>query len=132
MIPQAKRVQGLIANPAVKTSKDLIVKKGKGVFVALQVTKQGGSNNLTEVDLYIDGQNVVAMTYVASHNVGLNRENNSGTILCEGVINTISVQYNEPLFFEKELRVSINTNSDAGMVQIVASAVIGSSCTYPV
>jgi len=131
MIIKAKRYQGLIASPGTKKVKDLIVRKGKGVFVAMQVAKQGGTNNLTEISLFIDGQNVMALTYAAAHNIGLNRANNSGTILCEGTLNTITVQFNEPLYFEEGLRISINTGSDAGVAQIVASAVIGASCSYP-
>jgi FlaG/FlaF family flagellin (archaellin) len=131
MIINAKRFQGLVTNPGTKKTKDLIVRRGKGVFVAMQVSKQGGSNNITEVSLFIDGQNVVAMTYAACHNIGLNKANNSGTILCESTVNTMTVQYNEPLYFQKELRIAINTGSDAGVVQIVASAVIGTACSYP-
>jgi hypothetical protein len=61
----------------------------------------------------------------------LNKPNNSGTVLCESTLNTITVEYNEPLFFEKELRIAINTNGDSGVAQIVASAVIGATCEYP-
>ena len=131
MINKAKRFQGLVANPGTNKTKDLIVRKGQGVFVSMHVSKQGGSNNITQVALYVDGQNVVALTFAAAHNLGINRANNSGMVLCEGTINTLTVQYNEPLYFEKELRISISTGSDAGVVQIVASAVVGASCSYP-
>lgn len=132
MIVRAKRNQGLIASPGINKKKDLISLKGPGVFVSLFVTKQGGSNDLTQVALFIDGVNVVALTYAGARSAGLNRANNSGIILCDGnVIDGFTVQFNEPLAYAKELRVQINTGSDSGVAQIVAVAVTGDSCSYP-
>src|SRR5690349_11031646 len=99
MIIQPKRVQGLKTLPSINKQFDLIKQKGPGVFVAAHVTKQGGSNDLTQVALYIDGSNVVAVTYAAADNVGLDEQNNSGIKLVKGVVDCISIQYSEPLFF---------------------------------
>jgi hypothetical protein len=131
MIIQAKRVQGLKTSLPTNKKFDLIAQKGPGVFVAAHVTKQGGSNDLSQVALYIDGSNVVAITYVAAGNIGLDGQNNSGIKLVKGVVDCLSIQYNEPLFFQKECRIEISTGSDSGVVQVVANAVIGKSCQYP-
>ena len=131
MINQAERKQGLLVNPGTNKTKDLIKLTGPGVFVSLHVTKQGGANDLTQAALFLDGKNVVAITYAAARNIGLNKPNNSGIMMSEGIIDTISVQFNEPLFYKKELRVEIKTGTDSGVVQLVASAVIGKSCSYP-
>ena len=101
------------------------------MFVCAHVTKQGGSNDIAQVALFIDGQNVVAITYAGAGNIGLSEQNNSGIKLVKGFVDCISIQYNEPLRFEKECRIEISTGSDAGIVQVVASAVIGSNCSYP-
>ncbi|MEO8209394.1 MAG: hypothetical protein ABI840_02450 [bacterium] len=131
MIVQAERKQGLVVSPGVNKTKDLIKLIGPGVFVSMQVTKQGGVNDITQVALYIDGKNVVAITYAAARNIGLNKPNNSGIMLSEGPIDTISVQFNEPLLYKKELRVEIKTGSDSGVVQMVANVMTGNSCSYP-
>jgi hypothetical protein len=131
MIVQPKRVQGLKVNPGTGKKFDLINVPGEGVFVACHVTKQGGSNDLTQVALYIDGVNVVAITYAAADNIGFDGVNNSGIQLVKGPVDCLSIQYNEPLYFGKECRIEINTSSDAGVVQVVASAVIGKKCSYP-
>lgn len=131
MIIQPKRVQGLKVSPATNKKFDLIQQNGPGVFVAAHITKQGGSNDITQVALHIDGSNVVAITYAAAGNIGLSDQNNSGIKLVKGVVDCLSIQFNEPLFFKKECRIEISTGSDSGVVQIVANAVIGSNCLYP-
>ena len=131
MIIQPKRVQGLKVSPAVNKKFSLIKENGPGVFVSAHITKQGGSNDITQVALYIDGSNVVAITYAAADNIGLDDQNNSGIKLVKGLADCMTIQFNEPLFFKKECRIEINTGSDSGVVQIVANAVIGSNCLYP-
>ncbi len=131
MIIKAKRTQGLWASPGINKVKDLIKLKGPGVFVSLFVTKQGGINDLTQVAVYIDGTNVVALTFIGARNMGLNKPNNSGILLCDGSPNDcFTVQFNEPLYY-KELRVELSIGSDAGVAQIVAVAITGDSCSYP-
>lgn len=131
MIIQPRRVQGLKTNPGTNKKFDLIKQEGPGVFVAAHITKQGGSNDITQVALFIDGVNVVAITHAAADNIGMDEQNNSGIKLVKGVVDCLSIQYNEPLFFKKELRIEINTGSDNGVVQLVANTVIGSNCLYP-
>jgi len=131
MILQPRRVQGLKTNLPTNKKFDLINQAGPGVFVCAEVTKQGGSNDLAQVALFIDGVNVVAITYAAASNVGLGEQNNFGVKLVKGVVDNISIQYNEPLHFKKECRIEISTGSDAGIVQVVANAVIGANCSYP-
>ena len=131
MILKPQRVQGLKTNLPTNKKFDLIRQRGPGVFVCAHVTKQGGSNDIAQVALFIDGQNVVAITYAAAGNIGLSEQNNSGIKLVKGFVDCISIQYNEPLHFEKECRIEISTGSDAGIVQVVANAVIGSNCSYP-
>jgi hypothetical protein len=131
MILRPRRIQGLAVGPGTGKTIDLITAPGPGVFVAAHVTKQGGTNNITQVALYIDGSNVVAITFAAADNIGLDEQNNSGIKLVNGLVNCISIQYNEPLFFKKECRIEIKTGSDIGIHQVVANAVIGSNCQYP-
>jgi len=131
MILQPRRVQGLKTNLPTNKKFDLITQKGPGVFVCAHITKQGGSNDIAQVALFIDGKNVVAITYAAAGNVGLAEQNNSGIKLVRGFVDCISIQYNEPLYFKKECRIEISTGTDAGIVQVVANAVIGSNCSYP-
>ena len=131
MILQARRVQGLKTSLPTNKKFDLIKVAGPGVFVAAHVSKQGGSNDFSQVALFIDGVNVVATTYAGADNIGLDGVNNSGIKLVKGVVDCMSIQYNEPLFFQKECRIEISTGSDSGVVQVVANAVIGKGCSYP-
>jgi hypothetical protein len=131
MILKARRVQGLATSLSTNTTKDLVKLKGPGVFVSMYVTKQGGSNDITQVALYLDGQNVVANTYIGAANIGLGKRNNSGITHSAGIVDMISVQFNEPLNYAKELRVEITTGSDSGVLQIVAEVVVGSGAIYP-
>jgi len=132
MILKPKRVQGLISSPGTGKTINLISAPGPGVFVAAHITKQGGTNNISQVALYIDGVNVVAITYAAADTIGLDEQNNSGIKLVNGPVKCISIQYNEPMYFKKECRIELKTGSDSGIAQVVANAVIGSNCQYPV
>jgi hypothetical protein len=132
MILKPRRVQGLAVGPGTGKTINLIKTTGPGVFVAAHVTKQGGSNNITQVALFIDGVNVVAITFAAADNIGLDEQNNSGIKLVNGLVKCISIQYNEPLYFKRECRIEIKTGTDSGIAQVVANAVIGSNCQYPV
>jgi hypothetical protein len=70
-------------------------------------------------------------TYTGADNSGIDGVNNSGMKLVKGTVDCLSFSYNEPLFFEKECRVEVSTGSDAGIVQMIASLVIGKGCEYP-
>ena len=52
----------------------MVALKGPGVFLAAQVSKQGGSNDLTSARLDIDGRNVADLTFAAIENLGLTRD----------------------------------------------------------
>lgn len=54
------------AQPQRGNEYTLIKLEGPGVFVAAQVTKQGGETGLTFVNLKIDGRNVVSHSYAAA------------------------------------------------------------------
>jgi len=131
MVLGAKRVQGLSVAPGINKVINAIKQKGPGVFVSAFVTKQGGTNDITQVALYIDGVNVVALTYAGADNFGMDEQNNSGIKLVKGTVDCISIQFNEPLYYAKECKIEINTGSDSGIAQIVAVAVLGRNCQYP-
>ena len=131
MILSPRRVQGLSVNPATNKKINLIKEAGPGVFVSAFVTKQGGINDLSQVALFIDGVNVVALTYSGADNLGLDETNNSGIKLVKGFVDDFTIQFNEPLFFKKECRIEISTGSDSGIAQVIAVAVLGSNCSYP-
>jgi hypothetical protein len=131
MIVGARRVQGLKVNPTTNKKFDLVTVKGPGVFVAGHVTKQGGSNDLSQVALFIDGVNVIAITFAGADTIGMDALNNSGIQLVKGPVDCMSFSFNEPLFFEKECRVELSTGTDAGIVQALANIVVGAKCSYP-
>jgi|GEM_PF-6259155 len=131
MIISPKRLQGLKASPARNKKYDLISEKGPGVFVSAIVTKQGGLNDLAQVALYIDGKNVVAITYAGADTFGLDVLNNFGIQLVKGGVDAISIQFNEPLHFKKEMRIEFSVGSDTGIAQALAVAVVGEACSYP-
>ena len=49
----------------------LVTLRGPGVFLGLEVNKQGGTNDITFVILDIDGRNVTNLSYAAAANLGL-------------------------------------------------------------
>src|SRR5918996_3092237 len=75
-----ERTQGLKA-PAAQGNHVLVSLRGPGVFLAAEVSKQGGSNDLTFVILDIDGRNVVNLSYAAVANMGLTEHNPYGLTL---------------------------------------------------
>jgi hypothetical protein len=131
MILSPRRVQGLKASPARNKKYDLISEKGPGVFVSAIVTKQGGSTDISQVALYIDGKNVVAITYAGADTFGLDVQNNFGVKLVKGSVDAISIQFNEPLHYKKEMRIEFSVGTDIGIAQVLAVAVVGDNCSYP-
>jgi hypothetical protein len=132
MIIKPRREQGLQLSPTINKKYNLIKEAGPGVFVTGHVTKQGGVNDLTQVALFIDGVNVTAITFIAADNIGLDEQNNSGMKLVKGFVDCLSIQFNEPLYFKESCVIEVSIGSDAGIAQIVAIAVIGGGCSYPV
>ena len=58
---------GLLA-PAPQGTHDLVTIEGPGVFLATEISKQGGTNDITFVNLDIDGKNVTNLLYAAAGN----------------------------------------------------------------
>ena len=131
MIVKPRRVQGLQASPSVNKKFKLIAEKGPGVFVSAFVTKQGGANHLSQVALYIDGVNVVALTFLGADNAGLDQANNSGIKIVKENLYCFTIQFNEPLYYQKDIVIEFSTGTDSGIAQVMAVAVLGNSCSYP-
>lgn len=119
-----QRSQGLKA-PAPKGKHALVTLRGPGVFLAAEVSKQGGNTDLTFVDLDIDGRNVTSLSFAAADNLGLTQHNPYGHVLLRGkLIETFTIGFPSPLRFERELRLSVTVN-ETGVVQIVANVIHG-------
>lgn len=120
-----QRVQGLKA-PARKGTYDLINLEGPGMFLAGQVSKQGGLTGLTFVRLQIDGRNVVDLSFAAARNLGLTQQNPSGLVLL-GTSGLQSFTFGWPvaLVYKRSLKLTVVVN-EIGVVQIVANVIKGS------
>ena len=105
----------------------LVKLKGPGVFLGAQVTKQGGTNDLTFVNLDIDGRNVVSYSFAAAENAGLTRQNPYGTVLLKSpALSTFTVGWPTPLRFGRRLTLSVTVN-EPGVVQILGNVIHGSA-----
>ncbi len=122
-VPQ--RTQGLKA-PAPKGTYDLVTIKGPGTFVCAEISKQGGTNDLTFISLDIDGKNVVNLSVAAAKNWGLTENNPYGlALLTSSVgIKTLTIGYPFPLNFSRELKIKVTVSED-NVKQIIANVVHG-------
>lgn len=121
-----QRMQGLRA-PAAKGEQELVVLRGPGVFVAAQVSKQGGSSGLTFANLDIDGKNVTSLSFTAAENWGMTQSNPYGIVLLKGAhVSTFTIGFPTPLRFDKELRLSVKVQ-EPGVVQILGNVIHGSA-----
>lgn len=120
-----ERTQGLVA-PAPQGDHQLVALKGPGKFLSAQITKQGGTNDLTFVSLDIDGKNVVSISVAAAKNWGLTADNPYGVVLLQSTagIETLTVGFNSPLEFRSELRLRVKVQ-EPGVAQIVANVIHG-------
>lgn len=119
-----ERTQGLQA-PAPKGTYPLVHLKGPGLFLAAEVTKQGGATGLTFVNLDIDGRNVVSLSYAAAENAGLTQQNPFGLVLLKAAgLKNFTIGFPVPLRYEKELKLSVVVNED-GIVQLLANVIRG-------
>ena len=75
-----ERTEGLKA-PAPNGTYPLVTLKGPGVFLGAEVTKQGGTNDLTFVILDIDGRNVTNLSFAGALNQGLTQQNPYGLVV---------------------------------------------------
>jgi hypothetical protein len=121
-----QRTEGLKA-PAPNGTYPLVTLRGPGVFLGAEVTKQGGTNDLTFVILDIDGVNVTNISYAAARNLGLLAQNPFGLVLLQSaLVKTLTVGFPTPLRFERSLRLSVKV-SEPGVVQILANVIHGSA-----
>ncbi len=121
-----KRTQGLKAPVAVNSSHTLVSLVGPGKFVCAEITKQGGSNDLTFISLDIDGANVVSVSMAALKNWGLTSNNPYGLVLLQSAagLKTVTIGFNSPLVFQKELKLKVDVK-ESGVVQILANVIHG-------
>ena len=123
-ISGAQRTQGLIA-PATQGDHILVHLKGPGVFVCAQVTRQNNPTGLSFINLDLDGKNVVSASYEALAGWGLTKDNPYGLALLEaGSITTLTIGYELPLRFEKDLILKVTVN-EIGVSQILANVIHG-------
>jgi len=100
--------------------------QGPGVFLGAEVSKQGGTNDLTFVILDIDGANVTNMSYAAARNLGLLQQNPFGLVLLQSaLVKTMTIGFATPLRFARSLRLSVKV-SEPTVVQILANVITGS------
>ena len=120
-----ERTQGLRA-PAPEGDHDLVTLKGPGTFISAEISKQGGTNDLTFVILDIDGKNVVNISVAAARNVGLTQDNPFGLVLLNPTaeVKTLTIGYSTPLQFQSELKLRVTVN-EANVVQILANVIHG-------
>jgi hypothetical protein len=102
----------------------LVTLRGPGVFVAAAVSKQGGSNDLTFVNLDIDGRNVTSLSFAAAANWGLTQHNPYGVALVQSVVKTLTVGFPTPLLYRKSLQLSVKVN-EPNVVQVLGNVIHG-------
>jgi hypothetical protein len=121
-----QRTQGLIA-PAPNGTHVLVTLRGPGVFLGAEVSKQGGTNDLTFVILDIDGRSVTNLSYAAGLNQGLTQQNPYGLVVLQsGVIKTFTVGFPTPLLYKNKLVLCVTVN-EPNVVQILASVIHGAA-----
>lgn len=119
-----ERTQGLQA-PAPNGTHELVTLQGPGVFVAMEVSKQGGTNDLTFVILDIDGRNVTNLSFAAAINQGLTQQNPYGLVVVQSsALETMTVGFPTPLIYKESLRLRVAVN-EPNVVQIVANVIHG-------
>lgn len=122
-----QRIQGLKTNLKKGSTNKLISIRGEGLLLAGHVTKQGGGNDLTFVQLRIDGKSVIDLSFAAASNLGLTQSNPYGLVLLKGgPVQNFTFGWPVPLTFKKSLELSVVVK-EAGVVQIVANIVRGVS-----
>ncbi len=124
-VKEAERTQGLRA-PAPLGEHELVTLKGPGTFLSAEISKQGGTNDLTFIILDIDGKNVVNLSVAALKNLGLTQDNPYGLVLVESPagIKTTTIGFSTPLYFNSELKLKVDVKEE-NVVQIVGNVVHG-------
>ena len=124
-----ERTQGLQAPASPQDAPyDLITLRGPGLFLAAQISKQGGKNDLTFVNLDVDGRNVTSLSYAAAANWGLTQQNPYGLVLLQtsGTIKTMAIGFSAPLLYRRDLRLSVIVK-ETNVTQILANVVHGAA-----
>lgn len=121
-----QRTQGLLTDVS-KGEYELVNMAGPGLFIAAHVSKQGGTNDLTFVNLEIDGRNVTSLSFAAARNLGLTQQNPYGIVLLESdALANFTIGFPTPLKFSRSLKLSVTVNEE-GIVQIIGNIIHGSS-----
>ena len=111
--------------PAPNGTYALVNLKGPGVFLGAEVSKQGGTNDLTFVILDIDGRNVANLSYAGAINQGLTQQNPYGLVLLQTpVIKTVTIGFPTPLLYKRSLTLSVTVN-EGNVAQILANVIHG-------
>jgi len=104
----------------------LVTLRGPGVFLAAEVSKQGGAGDITFVILDIDGRNVTNLSFAAAANQGLTQHNPYGlAVLHSPALKTFTVGFPAPLRYRETLVLSVTVN-EPNVQQIVANVIHGS------
>ena len=111
-----ERTQGLKA-PAPNGAHNL-------VSLAAEVSKQGGTNDLTFVSLDIDGRNVTSISFAALANQGLTQHNPFGLAVFHSALKTVTVGFPAPLLYSESLKLSVTVN-EPNVAQIVGNVIHG-------
>lgn len=118
--------QGLKTN--VTGTVNLVKLSGAGVFVSAMLTKQGGSSDMTFIELKIDGNVVFNSSIAGLRNVYLVPGNNYGIAVCSQTTgnDTVTMGFPFPIKFSNSLEVNA-TVSEEGVVQILVGVIHGTS-----
>ncbi|WP_299891939.1 hypothetical protein [uncultured Lacinutrix sp.] len=119
-----RRKQGLKVKPK-KGKHELVKLKGPGLFLAAHLSKQGGTNDISFVDLTIDGESIFNLSYAAMKNLGFRRQNPYGMVLVKtGLIENVTLGFPYPLKFEKELVLTF-TAGEPDIAQVIGNVIYG-------
>lgn len=124
-VSDPERTQGL-RSPAPKGEHELVALQGPGIFLTAEISKQGGTNDLTFIILDIDGKNVVNLSVAAAKNWGLTQDNPYGLVLVESAadIKTLTIGFSSPLRFKSKLTLKVDVREE-NVEQIVANVIHG-------
>ncbi len=124
-VSEPERTQGLKA-PAPEGEHALVTLEGTGVFLSAEISKQGGTNDLTFVILDIDGKNVVNVSIAGVKNWGLTQDNPYGLVLVESEagIKTLTIGFPYPLEFSSELTLKVDVK-EQDVAQIIGNVIHG-------
>ncbi|MFV0606983.1 MAG: hypothetical protein ACK5NK_14205 [Niabella sp.] len=123
-VQNARLISNVSVNPTNGSTKELINVKGQGLFISAEISKQGGNNDLTFVELIIDGRYVVSVSIAALFNWGMTSQNSYGLQVFRSAvgIETVTIGYPVPLTFNKQLLLRVKVK-ESGVVQIVGNVV---------